>query len=345
MPGREDRTQNLIERCELDYVVGSVHFLGDLAVDWERFDIWESARSPEAVWRALLRDAGGGGPQRAVRHPRAPGPGEDVGLEPAGARRRPAPLLRAGARGDRRDRDRGRGLDRRAAQAGRRDLPVAGVPGRARSRRARRSRSRATRTSPSTSATPTTARSSCSTALGVRELAVFERRVRRLEPIGPMSVRTGLGYDCHRLVAGRRLVLGGVELPSERGLAGHSDADALTHAVIDARARRRGARRHRHALPRHRRALARRRLDRAAARGGRARARDAGYAIVNVDATVADGGAEARLGARADARPPRRRARRSTPERVNVKATTGEGIGFVGRGEGVAALAIATLDG
>jgi histidinol-phosphatase (PHP family) len=50
VPGREDHTQNLIDRCELDYVVGSVHFLGDLAVDWERFDIWETARSPDAVW-------------------------------------------------------------------------------------------------------------------------------------------------------------------------------------------------------------------------------------------------------------------------------------------------------
>jgi histidinol-phosphatase (PHP family) len=50
VPGREDRTQNLIDRCELDFVVGSVHFLGDLAVDWERFDIWQRASSPEAVW-------------------------------------------------------------------------------------------------------------------------------------------------------------------------------------------------------------------------------------------------------------------------------------------------------
>jgi histidinol-phosphatase (PHP family) len=51
VPGREDRTQNVIERCGFDYVVGSVHFLGDLAVDWDRFDIWENARSPEEVWR------------------------------------------------------------------------------------------------------------------------------------------------------------------------------------------------------------------------------------------------------------------------------------------------------
>jgi histidinol-phosphatase (PHP family) len=51
VPGREDRTQNLIDRCKLDFVVGSVHFLGDLAVDWERFDIWDRAHSPEAVWQ------------------------------------------------------------------------------------------------------------------------------------------------------------------------------------------------------------------------------------------------------------------------------------------------------
>jgi histidinol-phosphatase (PHP family) len=50
VPGREDRTRNLIDACELDYAIGSVHFLGDWAVDWDRFDIWESGRSPEAVW-------------------------------------------------------------------------------------------------------------------------------------------------------------------------------------------------------------------------------------------------------------------------------------------------------
>jgi len=50
VPGREDRTQNLIERCELDYVVGSVHFLGELAVDWDRYDIWETGRSTEEIW-------------------------------------------------------------------------------------------------------------------------------------------------------------------------------------------------------------------------------------------------------------------------------------------------------
>ena len=50
VPGREDRTQHLIERCGLDYAIGSVHFLGDYAVDWDRFDIWETGRSPHEVW-------------------------------------------------------------------------------------------------------------------------------------------------------------------------------------------------------------------------------------------------------------------------------------------------------
>jgi histidinol-phosphatase (PHP family) len=51
VPGREDRTQNLIERCDLDYVVGSVHFLGDLAIDHQGYDIWDTGRSAEEVWR------------------------------------------------------------------------------------------------------------------------------------------------------------------------------------------------------------------------------------------------------------------------------------------------------
>jgi histidinol-phosphatase (PHP family) len=51
IPGREDKTQNLIDHCDLDYVVGSVHFLGDLAVDHDGYDVWAHARSPEDVWR------------------------------------------------------------------------------------------------------------------------------------------------------------------------------------------------------------------------------------------------------------------------------------------------------
>ena len=80
--------------------------------------------------------------------------------------------------------------------------------------------------------------------LGVGELCVFEHRERRLEPIGATSdsgeptaiavTLSGIGYDSHRLARGRRLILGGVEIPHERGLEGHSDADVLAHAVIDA---------------------------------------------------------------------------------------------------------------
>jgi len=158
-----------------------------------------------------------------------------------------------------------------------------------------------------------------------------------------MSVRSGLGYDSHRLVAGRPLVLGGVELASELGLAGHSDADVLTHAVIDALL---GAA----ALgdigmhfpdsdERYRDADSIELL-----RAAVAAVRAAGYAIVNVDATVVletprlGGAREQMRAALADALGVDLAA-------VNVKATSGEGIGFVGRGEGVAALAIATLDG
>jgi 2-C-methyl-D-erythritol 2,4-cyclodiphosphate synthase len=153
------------------------------------------------------------------------------------------------------------------------------------------------------------------------------------------TVRTGLGVDSHRFAPGRRLVLGGVEIPFERGLAGHSDADVLAHAVTDAilgaaglgdigehfpdtDPRWEGA--DSIALLREVVALA---------------ARD-GWTVAHVDATVmlerpklAPFRAEiaARL---ADA----------IGATVSVKATTGEGMGFVGREEGAAALAIATLE-
>jgi 2-C-methyl-D-erythritol 2,4-cyclodiphosphate synthase len=151
----------------------------------------------------------------------------------------------------------------------------------------------------------------------------------------------GIGYDSHRLQAGRRLVIGGVEIPHELGLAGHSDADVLTHAVIDA-------------------------LLGAAALGdigehfpdtdGRWRDADSvellravvelvgaqRLTIVNVDCTVVM--QEPKLSPHRQAiRECLARALGLDAGRVNVKASTGEGIGFVGRGEGVAALAVASL--
>jgi 2-C-methyl-D-erythritol 2,4-cyclodiphosphate synthase len=157
-----------------------------------------------------------------------------------------------------------------------------------------------------------------------------------------VSVRTGLGYDCHRFEGGRRLVLGGVEVPAERGLLGHSDADVLTHAVIDA-------------------------LLGAAALGDigqhfpdtdeRYRDSDSiellravcsllagrGLAVVNVDATVIiEAPKLAPYGERMRGR--LAEAIGVDVDRVSVKATRGEGMGFVGRGEGAAALAIATIE-
>jgi 2-C-methyl-D-erythritol 2,4-cyclodiphosphate synthase len=158
-----------------------------------------------------------------------------------------------------------------------------------------------------------------------------------------MSVRSGLGYDSHRLVAGRPLVLGGVELVSELGLHGHSDADVLTHAVIDALLGAAGLGDIGMHFPdsdeRYRDADSIGLL-----RAAVALVRAAGYAIVNVDATVLI--EEPKLGdARERMRQRLAQALSVDPADVNVKATSGEAIGFVGRREGVAALAIATLDG
>ena len=154
-------------------------------------------------------------------------------------------------------------------------------------------------------------------------------------------MRIGQGYDVHRLVEGRRLILGGVEIPYEKGLLGHSDADVLVHAVMDA-------------------------LLGAAALGdiGKLfpdsdpayagadslvllkivgeRVRAAGFAIENVDSTVL---------AQAPKLAPHilqmreniARALELDAAAVSVKATTEEGLGFTGAGEGIAAQAVALL--
>jgi 2-C-methyl-D-erythritol 2,4-cyclodiphosphate synthase len=152
---------------------------------------------------------------------------------------------------------------------------------------------------------------------------------------------TGIGYDCHRLVAGRRLVLGGVEMEHELGLDGHSDADVLTHAIIDAML---GA----CALgdigqhfpdtdPRYRDADSIQLL-----RATVTLLRDAGFAVAHVDATV--------VLERPKLAPVRDEMRTRLAEaleldigHVSVKATRGEGMGFVGREEGIAALAVVTV--
>ena len=156
-----------------------------------------------------------------------------------------------------------------------------------------------------------------------------------------MQMRIGNGFDVHAFTAGRRLVLGGVDIPFDRGLAGHSDADVLLHAVADAII---GAL----ALgdigvhfpdtdPRWKGADSRMLL-----RHVMGLARERGYAIGNVDATVV---AEVpRLRPHVDAMRANIAADLGCdPSAVSVKATTTERLGFTGREEGIAALASVLL--
>ena len=128
----------------------------------------------------------------------------------------------------------------------------------------------------------------------------------------------------------------------DRGLDGHSDADVLTHAIIDAMLGACRARRHRRALPRHRSPLRGRRLDRAAARAPVSWLAQAGFTVSHVDATVMLERAQAGAGPRADASQ-LAAALGLELAQVSVKATRGEGMGFVGHREGAAALAVATV--
>ena len=155
------------------------------------------------------------------------------------------------------------------------------------------------------------------------------------------GLRIGHGYDVHRLTEGRRLILGGVEVPYEKGLLGHSDADVLTHAVMDALLGAAALGDIGKLFP-----------DTDAAYAGISsilllervaeRLREAGYAVVNLDATV--------LAQAPKLAPYRERMRENLARalsldasRVSVKATTEEGLGFTGSGEGIAAHAVCLL--
>jgi 2-C-methyl-D-erythritol 2,4-cyclodiphosphate synthase len=155
-------------------------------------------------------------------------------------------------------------------------------------------------------------------------------------------VRIGHGFDVHRLVAGRRLVIGGVAIPHDKGLDGHSDADVLLHAVTDALLGAAGlgdiGGHFPDTDPAHRDADSR-----ALLREAMARVRSAGYVVVNVDATLI---AQApRMSPHIPAMVANLAADLNVaPDRVNVKAKTTERLGFTGRGEGIAAEAVALLD-
>jgi 2-C-methyl-D-erythritol 2,4-cyclodiphosphate synthase len=151
-----------------------------------------------------------------------------------------------------------------------------------------------------------------------------------------MSPRVGIGYDSHRFEEGARLVLGGVEIDHDRGLVGHSDADVLTHAIIDAMLGAAGLGDLGQHFPDH-----------------EERWRDADSIdllrsvlgqipgrVANVDATLI-------------CEEPRIEPHRAEMERVlgtalsapvSVKATTNEGMGWIGRGEGIACVAVALVE-
>jgi len=154
-------------------------------------------------------------------------------------------------------------------------------------------------------------------------------------------VRTGLGFDTHAFAAGRPLILGGVEVPHEHGLTGHSDADVLTHAVIDALLGAAGlgdiGQHFPDTDPRFAGADSIELL-----RTVVERLRESGFAVVNVDATVVL--ERPRLAPYREAMSARLAAAIGLAAgAVSVKATTGERMGFVGRGEGAAAMAVATI--
>ena len=151
-------------------------------------------------------------------------------------------------------------------------------------------------------------------------------------------MRTGIGIDTHRFEEGRRLVLGGVEIPGERGLAGHSDADVLTHAIVDALLGAASLGDIGELFP-DTDELWRDADSMALLRDVLGRVQAAGWAVAHVDTTVVL--ERPKLSPHRDAI---RESLASVLGSVNVKFTTGEKMGFVGREEGAAALAVATLE-
>jgi 2-C-methyl-D-erythritol 2,4-cyclodiphosphate synthase len=155
-------------------------------------------------------------------------------------------------------------------------------------------------------------------------------------------VHVGIGYDVHALVEGRKLILGGVDIPHPKGLDGHSDADALMHAICDAILGAIGEADIGHFFPntdpRWRGAASRVFLEEAARQVGRLRGK-----IVNIDASLA--AQQPKLFPHIAAMKTNIAAALGLKvEQIGVKATTNERLGFVGREEGIAAMAVAAVD-
>jgi 2-C-methyl-D-erythritol 2,4-cyclodiphosphate synthase len=155
-------------------------------------------------------------------------------------------------------------------------------------------------------------------------------------------IHVGIGYDVHQLVEGRRLILGGVDIPHTKGLDGHSDADALMHAITDAVLGAIGegdiGQFFPNTDPRWKGAPSRIFLEEAARQVALRKGR-----LVNVDASLI---------AQAPKLMPHVQAMKANiaaalgldPKKVGIKATTNEKMGFVGREEGIAAMAVASVD-
>jgi 2-C-methyl-D-erythritol 2,4-cyclodiphosphate synthase len=157
-----------------------------------------------------------------------------------------------------------------------------------------------------------------------------------------MSVRCGIGYDVHRLIEGRKLILGGVEIAHSRGLEGHSDADVLCHAIADALLGAIGAADIGQHFPNTDESIRgissidilRKVKDLLAAKKAR---------LVNIDATIIT--EEPKIAPHVPAmRKKIATAIDGSESSLSIKATTNEKLGFIGRGEGIAAMAVATVE-
>jgi len=154
-------------------------------------------------------------------------------------------------------------------------------------------------------------------------------------------MRSGIGYDSHRLVEGRKLILGGIEIPHEKGLLGHSDADVLVHAICDAILGALGG----GDIGRHfpdtdlayKGISSMTLLQKVYAMAG-----EMGFVVNNVDSTVILERPKL-MGYMHEMVLNISKALNISVDRVNVKAKTNEGMGFIGRDEGIAAFAVVTM--
>ena len=154
-------------------------------------------------------------------------------------------------------------------------------------------------------------------------------------------MRTGIGYDSHRLVEGRRLIIGGVEVPFCKGLAGHSDADVLCHAIIDAIIGGLGlgdiGRHFPDTDPKWKDAVSTELLKHILGI-----AREKGYSVAWLDTTIL--AEEPKIAPFIDLIKASLEKAGISSDRINIKAKTNEGMGFIGRGEGIAAYAVCLLE-